>query len=793
MAGHPKISVCMSMHNVAPYLRECIDSILCQTYGDFELLIVDDGSEDESGEIVRSYSDSRIKLITLPHDFINSLNTLLNEAQGEYIARMDADDIMHPDRLRVQLEYLEKHPDTVAVSSQAIKIDTQGKPVGQISHGSGIMRITSKMMCEDNYVCNPSTMIRAEIVKKEGLRYEKGFIYAEDYRFWCRVISDYGYTDCLPDQLIKYRVSENQVTAVHFEDTMRAARKIKANLIDTIVARANPGYFEPEPRKSNKELTLIIPFLNEGEEVENTVRSFRKFGGDEVEILLINDRSYDSYPYMERLKGIPNVTYILNNQRLGVAGSRDKGVRLCKTPYFLLLDSHMRAYDKSWLREILELLRDNDHRILCCQNLPLYKDSSGKVEENKDIPLHYGARLSIKRGQPGLGIHWIENEKEPNKGTEIIPAVLGAGYAASVRYWKKIGGLRGLLQYGCDEQLLSLKTWLEGGTCILLKNVKFGHIYRKQMPYEVNHHAPLYNNLFISETLLPLRERIMSRASAFVSDKKNYNIILQKVRDYINNNPDLFRYKPEMTQRFFRLLELSSRPNSMTRQVYEGIFERIDEIRDMILNNMPDEAGVFTGKMGLALWLMVYAETCGSIESEKKALNLIREVKENLPFEDFSFGSGLSGIGWVLVFMRKKKLWSGSEGVLNSIDEFIFKSCKPTADTSFERGTSGILAYVCVRSEFKSFHQLFGSYFPTFDFMADEIIKETNNPVSAYYALLWKELRQNNFSVFPEINLKDWIKPSNFVARDKRFWAMSLYDGVPASSINVLNSNFNFQ
>lgn len=104
------ISVCMSMYNVAPYVGECIDSILAQTFEDFELLIVDDGSDDDSAAIVRSYTDKRIKLIEREHDYIASLNYLLSHATGKYIARMDADDIMLPNRLERQFTYMETHP-----------------------------------------------------------------------------------------------------------------------------------------------------------------------------------------------------------------------------------------------------------------------------------------------------------------------------------------------------------------------------------------------------------------------------------------------------------------------------------------------------------------------------------------------------------------------------------------------------------------------------------------------------------------------------------------------------------
>ena len=104
---NPVISVCMSMYNASKYLRECIDSVLAQTFKNFEFLIVDDGSTDNSVEIVKSYNDSRIRLLCNKHDYIESLNLLLKEAQGKYIARMDADDVMQYNRLSIQYEYLQ--------------------------------------------------------------------------------------------------------------------------------------------------------------------------------------------------------------------------------------------------------------------------------------------------------------------------------------------------------------------------------------------------------------------------------------------------------------------------------------------------------------------------------------------------------------------------------------------------------------------------------------------------------------------------------------------------------------
>lgn len=790
MSITPKISVCMAMYNAATHLRECVDSVLAQTFADFELLIVDDGSTDSSADIVRSYSDSRIRLICRPHDFIASLNTLLSEARGHYIARMDADDIMMPDRLQIQYNYLETHPEVAAVCSQAVRIDSHGQPIGHIGSGMETIRITPRMMCETNHVCNPTTMMRRDIIESENIRYESEYKYAEDYRFWCRVVTEIGAIDCLPQQLLHYRVSDKQVTTTHWDEMMEATERIKSDLIATLVNTANPNYNDPVINESGCELTLIIPFLNEGEEVENTVRSFREFGGDRMEIMVINDCSYDSYPYMERLTAIPGVTYILNRERLGVAASRDKGVSLCRTPYFLLLDAHMRAYDDLWTTEIPRLLHENDRRILCCQNKPLEKNQSGNVTEDNDTPIHYGARLVITRRPPVPGIDWFDEEREPDKKIETIPAVLGAGYATSRTYWQKIGGLKGLRQYGCDEQLISLKTWLEGGKCVLLKHVKLGHIYRKTMPYSVNWSVPIFNNLLITETLFPLRERIMARASAYVADYKRFLTAFSQIRDYLAKNPDMRLDGPEHRKRFDRFLGINSNPLTVTQRINVDISGRLEEIRNVISSDMPCDSGLYEGKMGRALWLLLYAQVYKDPSYRDMAMTIIREVFDNLPVYEIGFASGLSGIGWATLYLEQTGLIVAPTEVMSKIDEIILTSYKDVHDTSFASGTAGILAYICARLASYTFRKSIARHFQSIDSLANEILNSTNDTVAAYEALMWFQLRSRDFVEVPSLYLTDWMQPSNFVARDKNLWSLSLCDGVLATSLNVINSNY---
>src|SRR3989344_927550 len=124
----PSVSVLMSTYNGAVYLRQAINSILNQTFTDFEFIIVDDNSTDNSGEILRSYNDPRIRIIQNNKNIglTKSLNKGLKEAQGKYIARMDADDVSLLDRLKEQYNFLEAHPTIALVGSWAESMDEYG-------------------------------------------------------------------------------------------------------------------------------------------------------------------------------------------------------------------------------------------------------------------------------------------------------------------------------------------------------------------------------------------------------------------------------------------------------------------------------------------------------------------------------------------------------------------------------------------------------------------------------------------------------------------------------------------
>lgn len=240
-----------------------------------------------------------------------------------------------------------------------------------------------------------------------------------------------------------------------------------------------------------KKLTLIIPFLNEGDEVRKTVGSMLPTAGTEIDLILVNDASTDGYDYRSIAKNY-NAFYIEHTQRKGVATSRDEAIGLCRTPYFLLLDAHMRSYTTGWACLLLEILEHYKQTIFCCQTLPL--DTDGKLTTGK--PSGYGAYIDFA----DLSVKW--NAVDTNPGNALLPigCLLGASYATSTHYWKYLKGLTGLRSYGYDEQLISLKCWLAGGSCYLIKEIVFGHIFRTldQVAYPMPKMDFLFNRFYVA-------------------------------------------------------------------------------------------------------------------------------------------------------------------------------------------------------------------------------------------------------------------------------------------------------
>lgn len=225
---YPKISIVMPVYNSSFYLHESIRSILNQTFDDFEFIIIDDGSTDNSLEIVKRYQDKRIKLQTLEHDYIVSLNHGMRLAKGKYIVRMDSDDKMLPERLQKQFNFMETNPE-IAVSG--CWFQTFGKETNiyqlETAHDAIVCNLLS-----GNPMCHPSVIMRADVLSslfyKRGKDiYDKSFIYAEDYKLWYDIIKE-GYRFAnIPEVLLLYRCSDKQVSRKECDLSFKSALKVR--------------------------------------------------------------------------------------------------------------------------------------------------------------------------------------------------------------------------------------------------------------------------------------------------------------------------------------------------------------------------------------------------------------------------------------------------------------------------------------------------------------------------------------------------------------------------------------
>jgi len=208
---NPKVTVLMSVYNGEKYLREAIDSILNQTFKDFEFLIIDDGSTDSSADIIRSYCDPRIRVFKQENTGLTkSLNRGLNLAKGEYIVRQDADDISLPLRFEIQMEFLDKHPDVVLVSSNIEFIDDRGKSLGESDRAAEPYLIAWYLLFYNHIGGHSQVVFRRQPVIDLG-GYSEDLRYSQDYELWLRMTKS-NKIAILPDVLVKWRKHDDNIS-----------------------------------------------------------------------------------------------------------------------------------------------------------------------------------------------------------------------------------------------------------------------------------------------------------------------------------------------------------------------------------------------------------------------------------------------------------------------------------------------------------------------------------------------------------------------------------------------------
>ena len=551
--------------------------------------------------------------------------------------------------------------------------------------------------------------------------------------------------------------------------------------------------------KSYNELTVLIPFLNEGEEVITTVKEVRRTAGYNVDIIVVNDHSTDGFHYEEALRPY-QVTYIYNKENYGSAPSRDIAVNRCQTPFFLFLDAHMRFYSFNWAQIIVSILKDNDRLILCAQTKALYKDKKGCVREVENRITTFGAYMPLSLNTFLPDIRWSHHELYPSEDVEPIPIVLGAAYAGSKRYWEYLKGMAGLKHYGSEEQYLSLKVWLEGGKCVLLKQLAIGHIYRDTAPYVRYSEQQIFNALWISSLLFPQSLKCRSMAIAQILGGNEYIkakdlldsqiVSLQKHKDY---------YQSIFTQSFDYIYQLNNKyQQKEAEEEINDIYSYLPAISDYLERHIAEKEGLLNGKMGQILWFEYYYKLTGNSYYDKLADNLMSHIRECIEQQELSynFSSGLSGIGWSIYYLFAKNFLNTiPQDLLYCIDKQLHHICMLRIyDLSLHKGLSGILAYVTLRlrdsilNHFTlNWEDAFHSELKT---VSKRIIERSKDKTEVYLALYCQELMEG----IVDTDETHIIKSNEFLSyqysfpKQQEFWGNTLSDANVSSSLYIMVS-----
>jgi glycosyltransferase involved in cell wall biosynthesis len=221
MKETPLISIVMPAFNVEKYIKKAVESIINQTYNNWELIIIDDGSTDNTVQIIKSFTDKRIIFLknkkNIGHrGFVRNLNRGLELAKGEFIVRMDSDDISLPTRIEEQIAFLQKHPNITFLGTSVIEIDENDKIIAKKEFPKTHKKIV-KTMKKKNCIIHPTLAMR-----KNTLRYREKMFYVEDYDLYLRGIKKKYEFASLRKPLVKYRIlqssicNKNQTRAIFF-------------------------------------------------------------------------------------------------------------------------------------------------------------------------------------------------------------------------------------------------------------------------------------------------------------------------------------------------------------------------------------------------------------------------------------------------------------------------------------------------------------------------------------------------------------------------------------------------
>lgn len=272
MKERPLVSVCIPVYNRGKFIKAAVESVLSQTYQNFEIIIVDDGSTDNSIAVVKSIEDSRIKLFknAVNKGVVYSRNRYLEEASGDYIAVLDSDDTWLPSKLEKQIKFFRENPDYGICGTTALRKYSDGKKeIWKYPIKDGEIRVR---LLWGSSIIHSSMMINTRLLKKYSVKYSKDRKQAEDYDL-IRQIAKYGKLYNLEEVLLWYNIHEDQFTSSakleQVSETFKVTLLYIKDLGLTLTEKQKGAYFKVFTYKYDLskdellELQIVFEHLNE--------------------------------------------------------------------------------------------------------------------------------------------------------------------------------------------------------------------------------------------------------------------------------------------------------------------------------------------------------------------------------------------------------------------------------------------------------------------------------------------------------------------------------------------------
>lgn len=289
-----RVSVIMSVYKEPiQWIKQAIDSILIQTFSDYEFIIVNDNPDRlENKKLLADYKQRDARIRTISNEvnlgLTKSLNKALLVATGDYIARMDADDVSLQERFEKQVDFLDCHPTICVVGTWLINIDENGllKP-GEVRYDTDPRWIKAKFL-QNSQICHPSSMFR-RIVNGFQVRYDEGLRYAQDYALWVSLLP-YGDIANIPEVLLWYRISSKQITYKNKTEQQICAGIVQRRAFGVFSFSANEAFFD-----TFYTITIQHDFIYSIKEVSSVFHSFYEENSLSRENSLAMEIVYSSY------------------------------------------------------------------------------------------------------------------------------------------------------------------------------------------------------------------------------------------------------------------------------------------------------------------------------------------------------------------------------------------------------------------------------------------------------------------------------------------------------------------